>query len=92
VKSVFPGGVYVCETPLAAVPLYESLLAASPLTELHAWAPLRTKAPKSRPKPTRKKELAALSSMPASVPLTEEEPWHSQGVHKMVVGNFLAYF
>jgi toxin ParE1/3/4 len=37
-------------------------------------------------------ELAALSSMPASVPLTEEEPWHSQGVHKMVVGKFLAYF
>ena len=38
------------------------------------------------------KELASLSTMPARIPLTEEEPWHSQGVHKMVVKNFLAYF
>ena len=38
------------------------------------------------------KEMASLSSMPARIPLTEEEPWHSQGIHKMVVGNFLAYF
>ena len=38
------------------------------------------------------KELASLSTMPARIPLTEEEPWHSQGIHKMVVKNFLAYF
>lgn len=36
--------------------------------------------------------LASLSFMPGRIPLTEEEPWHSQGVHKMVVKNFLAYF
>ena len=24
--------------------------------------------------------------------LTEEEPWHSQGIHKMIVKNFLVYF
>ena len=41
---------------------------------------------------TIKAELASLSSMPARIPLTEEEPWHSQGIHKMVVKNFLAYF
>ena len=41
---------------------------------------------------TIKKELASLSSMPARIPLTEEEPWHSQGIHKMVVKNFLVYF
>lgn len=41
---------------------------------------------------TVKKELASLSTMPARIPLTEEEPWHSQGVHKMVVKNFLVYF
>ncbi|MBD5085056.1 MAG: type II toxin-antitoxin system RelE/ParE family toxin [Clostridiales bacterium] len=41
---------------------------------------------------TMKGELAALSSMPARIPLTEEEPWHSQGIHKMVVKNFLVYF
>ncbi len=41
---------------------------------------------------TIKKELISLSSMPARIPLTEEEPWHSQGIHKMVVKNFLVYF
>ena len=41
---------------------------------------------------TIKSEIASLSSMPARVPLTEEEPWHSQGVHKMGVKNFLVYF
>ncbi|MCM1235176.1 MAG: type II toxin-antitoxin system RelE/ParE family toxin [Ruminococcus flavefaciens] len=41
---------------------------------------------------TMKKELTSLSSMPARIPLTEEEPWHSQGIHKMVVKNFLVYF
>ena len=41
---------------------------------------------------TMEEELASLSSMPARIPLTDEEPWHSQGIHKMVVNNFLAYF
>lgn len=41
---------------------------------------------------TMKNELASLSSMPARIPLTEEEPWHSQGIHKMAVKNFLLYF
>ena len=39
-----------------------------------------------------KKELAALSRFPNRVPLTDEEPWHSESVHKMVVGKYLAYF
>ena len=39
-----------------------------------------------------KKELATLSYLPARIPLTEEEPWRSQGVHKMIVGNHFAYF
>ena len=39
-----------------------------------------------------KKELASLSSMPARIPLAEEEPWHSQGIHKMAVKNFIVYF
>lgn len=37
-------------------------------------------------------EIASLSFMPAKYPLTEEEPWHSQGIHKMVVGNHLVYY
>lgn len=39
-----------------------------------------------------KKEMASLSSMPARIPLTEDEPWHSEGIHKMVVKNHLVYF
>ena len=38
------------------------------------------------------KELAALSRFPAQIPLTEEEPWHSEGIHKMAVGKHLVYF
>ena len=41
---------------------------------------------------TIKGELSSLSSMPARIPLTAEEPWHSQGIHKMVVKNYLVYF
>ena len=41
---------------------------------------------------TMEAELASLSSMPARVLLTDEEPWHSQGIHKMGVKNFLVYF
>lgn len=39
-----------------------------------------------------KKELASLRTMPARYPLTEEEPWHTEGVHKMSVENFLVYY
>ena len=39
-----------------------------------------------------KKELASLSTMPARYPLTEDEPWHTEGVHKMSVENFLVYY
>ena len=37
-------------------------------------------------------EIASLSRFPARVPLTEEEPWHSQGIHKFPVKNYLVYF
>lgn len=39
-----------------------------------------------------KKELASLSTMPARYPLTEEEPWHTEGIHRMSVENFLVYY
>ena len=39
-----------------------------------------------------KKELASLSTMPARYPLTVEEPWHTEGIHKMSVENFLVYY
>lgn len=41
---------------------------------------------------TLEKEISSLSQFPNRVALTEEEPWHSQGIHKMPVKNYLIYF
>lgn len=38
------------------------------------------------------KEISSLNFMPTRYPLTEEEPWHTYGVHKMTVKNFLVYY
>lgn len=38
------------------------------------------------------KEFAALHFMPSRHPLVEEEPWHSNGIRKMPVKNFLIYY
>jgi toxin ParE1/3/4 len=37
-------------------------------------------------------KIAGLRFMPARHPLTEEEPWHTKGIHKMPVKNFLIYY
>lgn len=34
----------------------------------------------------------SLSQFPGRFALVDEEPWHSQGVHKMILKNFLVYF
>ena len=39
-----------------------------------------------------KKELASLDSLPNRYPLAEEEPWHTEGIRKMIVKNFLVYY
>ena len=36
--------------------------------------------------------ISSLSKLPQRIALTEEEPWHTYGVHKMPVNNFLVYF
>lgn len=41
---------------------------------------------------TLQEEIASLDQFPNRVPLTEEEPWHSQGIHKFPVKNYLVYF
>ena len=38
------------------------------------------------------KEIAGLNFMPSRYPLTDEEPWHTNGIHKMPVKNFLVYY
>lgn len=39
-----------------------------------------------------KLEIASLSFMPERFTFTEEEPWHSKGVRKMPVKNYLVYY
>lgn len=41
---------------------------------------------------TLEEEIDSLEHFPNRVPLTEEEPWRSQGVHKLPVKNYLVYF
>ena len=38
------------------------------------------------------KEFHSLSQLPQRIVLVDEEPWHSEGIHKMVVKNFIVYF
>lgn len=39
-----------------------------------------------------KKEIKSLSRMPERIKLTEEEPWRSEGIHRMRVKNYYVYF
>ena len=39
-----------------------------------------------------RREIKALEYLPSRFPLTEEEPWRSEGVRKMPVKNFLVYY
>ena len=41
---------------------------------------------------TLRKEMQSLSSMPNRIPLIDEEPWRSEGLHKMPVKNYIVYF
>ncbi len=38
------------------------------------------------------KEISSLAQLPNRIPLTDEEPWHSQWIHKFPVKNYLVYF
>ena len=39
-----------------------------------------------------KKEILKLDIMPHRYPLVEEEPWRTEGIHKMSVDNFIVYY
>ncbi|MCI8406494.1 MAG: type II toxin-antitoxin system RelE/ParE family toxin [Oscillospiraceae bacterium] len=39
-----------------------------------------------------KQAIASLRTMPGRCPLVEEEPWHSEGIRKMLVEHFLVYY
>ena len=38
------------------------------------------------------KEIRSLSRFPKRYALTEEEPWHSMGVRRIIVKNYLVYY
>ena len=37
-------------------------------------------------------EIKSLNTLPSRVALTDDEPWRSEGIHKMPVNNYLVYF
>lgn len=39
-----------------------------------------------------KKSIKSLSKMPGRIKLTDEEPWRSEGIHRMRVKNYYVYF
>ena len=39
-----------------------------------------------------KKAIFSLDQMPFRYPLVNEEPWRSEGIHRMVVENFIVYY
>ena len=39
-----------------------------------------------------KKQILTLDHMPLRYPLVDEEPWRSEGIHKMTVENFIVYY
>lgn len=38
------------------------------------------------------KAVASLSELPLRYPLYEKEPWHSRGLRKMSVGNYVVFY
>lgn len=64
------------------------------MTEIYEYIRYTLQAPENAARWLKRmeSELASLSFMPARIPLTEEEPWHSRGFHKMLIGNYLVYF
>lgn len=41
---------------------------------------------------TIQESVVSLDQFPNRIGLTTEEPWHSYGIHKMVIDNYLVYF
>lgn len=39
-----------------------------------------------------RKEILTLDQMPLRYPLVDEEPWRTEGIRKMPVGNFIVYY
>ena len=64
------------------------------LREIYSYIALQLQSPNTALKmlDVLEKEISSLSYFPNRIALTEEEPWHSKGIHKMPVKNYLVYF
>lgn len=39
-----------------------------------------------------KNQIAKLDFQPSQYQLVDDEPWHSEGIHRMIVKNFIVYY
>ena len=71
-----------------------TLQAQEQIREIISYIRFTLQAPETAMKmlDTLQEEIASLDQFPNRVPLTEEEPWRSQGIHKFPVKNYLIYF
>lgn len=74
--------------------IYVTDLAKSQMQEIFAYISSSLRAPDSAMKTLKNIEAAvmSLSELPNRMPLTGEEPWHSEGIRKMLVKNFIVYY
>ena len=68
--------------------------ALNDLRNIHRYIVVELLAPEAAKNVSNKimDEIDALDEMPSRNPLYEEDPWHSRGLRKLVVGNFVAFY
>ena len=68
--------------------------AQSQLKEIAQYISITLQSPTTAVKmlDTLEKEILSLADLPNRIALIQEEPWRSQGIHKMTVKNYLVYF
>lgn len=71
-----------------------SKIAAQSISEITRYISYDLMSPKAAANLARliRKEITNLSYMPQRIRLISEEPWHSRGVHQMIVKNYYIYF
>lgn len=68
--------------------------ALSDLRNIHRYVAVELLAPEVAKNLSNKimDEIDALDTMPNRNPLYDKEPWHSRGLRKLVVDNFIAFY
>lgn len=68
--------------------------ALNDLRNIHRYIAVELLAPEAAKKVSDKimTEIEALDEMPNRNPLYDKEPWHSRGLRKLIVDNFIAFY